>query len=48
MKKIGTWIKENYLLIIAFIFFFVLIFLLTREGAAFYDKTIAGIKTILR
>ncbi len=46
MKKRFIWIKENYLLIVAFILFLLLMFSLTREGADILEKVIESVKNI--
>ncbi|MDP3728302.1 MAG: hypothetical protein Q8R18_02500 [bacterium] len=50
MKKTGTWLKENYQLVIAFILFMFIMIALTREGSTFFDaqlgKAIQTIKNI--
>ncbi|MBI5797348.1 hypothetical protein HZA98_00405 [Candidatus Woesearchaeota archaeon] len=46
MKNKFKWIKENYQLIIAFILFFVMMILLTREGGTFFYKVLDAIKNI--
>ncbi|KHO52207.1 MAG: hypothetical protein QT08_C0013G0029 [archaeon GW2011_AR17] len=46
MNKLFFWIKENYLLILAFILFWILIISLTPTGVEIYLRIVERIKSI--
>jgi len=47
MKASLKWIKENYLLILAFLLFFLLMFMLTEAGVTVYLNIVEKIQNLL-